>query len=283
MSELQEWEWEWQDLTRKLVKLLWRQTGLNEQAAVNYRSGWRWRGGFVCFINSHFTMHYALCSMYYALCTITLIFCLLLSSPWPNTMISSTLLHPRPSFKFNASFKHIPSYYYPIGLKPFPTNPKFKNNNLLCSKAVFSDDAPFAAAIGACMFTSLLLPVPASPQDDDADSPTDSRLAVMGILSFIPYFNWLVRIIPFPLFNSFFLAELICYQSLQFSQSWVFAWLDTGKRRYAVYSLVYLAPYLRFISQFTNTRFFFINIYLIFKTLHFICFLFFTISISMLN
>jgi len=30
-------------------------------------------------------------------------------------------------------------------------------------------------------------------------------------------------------------------------QSWVFAWLDTGKRRYAIYSLVYLAPYLRFV------------------------------------
>lgn len=47
---------------------------------------------------------------------------------------------------------------------------------------------------------------------------TDSRFAVMGIISFIPFFNWL---------------------------SWVFAWLDTGKRHYAVYSLVYLAPYLR--------------------------------------
>lgn len=39
----------------------------------------------------------------------------------------------------------------------------------------------------------------------------------MGIISIIPYFNWM---------------------------SWVFAWLDTGKLRYAVYALVYLAPYL---------------------------------------
>ncbi|CAN4077490.1 unnamed protein product [Withania somnifera] len=39
----------------------------------------------------------------------------------------------------------------------------------------------------------------------------------MGIISIIPYFNWM---------------------------SWVFAWLDTGKVRYAIYALVYLAPYL---------------------------------------
>lgn len=129
-------------------------------------------------------------------------------------MISSTLL---PNFKFTPFLKH---HHHPIPLKPFPTNPNFRNNRFPC-RALFSDDAPFAAAIGACMFTSLLFPVPASTDDDDADSAvttTDARLAVMGILSFIPYFNWL---------------------------SWVFAWLDTGKSRYAVYSLVYLAPYLR--------------------------------------
>ncbi|KAF3522530.1 hypothetical protein F2Q69_00048794 [Brassica cretica] len=40
---------------------------------------------------------------------------------------------------------------------------------------------------------------------------------MMGIISFIPYFNWL---------------------------SWVFAWLDTRKTRYAVYAFVYLLPYL---------------------------------------
>ncbi|KAG6788163.1 hypothetical protein POTOM_004218 [Populus tomentosa] len=60
-------------------------------------------------------------------------------------------------------------------------------------------------------------------KDEEAESysgiaTTDTRFAVMGVISFIPYFNWL---------------------------SWVFAWLDTGKRRYAIYSLVYLAPYLR--------------------------------------
>ncbi|KAJ7945093.1 Zinc finger matrin-type protein [Quillaja saponaria] len=87
-------------------------------------------------------------------------------------------------------------------------------------RAQLSDDAPFAVAIGACMLTSLVFPI-TSNSDEDADSAidsTDTRFAVMGIVSFIPYFNWL---------------------------SWVFAWLDTGKRRYAVYSLVYLVPYLR--------------------------------------
>ncbi|CAN0908917.1 Serine/threonine-protein kinase fray2 [Linum grandiflorum] len=91
---------------------------------------------------------------------------------------------------------------------------------LLC-RAELPQDAPFAAAIGACMLSSLLLPPATPPSDEDSDSgldTTDARLAVMGIISFVPYFNWL---------------------------SWVFAWLDTGKRRYAVYALVYLAPYIR--------------------------------------
>ncbi|KAK7406007.1 hypothetical protein VNO78_07620 [Psophocarpus tetragonolobus] len=128
-------------------------------------------------------------------------------------MISSTLLHP---FKFTPSLKlklqHPSSYATTtigLKLKPYP----FSNSRFKC-RALFSDDAPFAAAIGACMFTSLLLPL----RQDDDDSTTDSRLVVMGILSFIPYFNWL---------------------------SWVFAWLDTAKPRYAVYALVYLAPYFR--------------------------------------
>lgn len=60
------------------------------------------------------------------------------------------------------------------------------------------------------------------PDDnEDGDSVIDSadaRFAVMGIISFIPYFNWM---------------------------SWVFAWMDTGDKRYALYAIVYLAPYLR--------------------------------------
>lgn len=109
-----------------------------------------------------------------------------------------------------------------------------KNHNQLMKKkmgkklrscrAEFANDAPFAAAIGACMLTSLLLPVTDGDGTEDSDNNdsafglSDARFSVMGIISFIPYFNWL---------------------------SWVFAWLDTGKKRYVVYSLVYLAPYIR--------------------------------------
>ncbi|XP_073285588.1 uncharacterized protein [Primulina huaijiensis] len=88
-------------------------------------------------------------------------------------------------------------------------------------KAEFWADSPVAMAIGACILNSLIFPVAPSPDDAEAESLIDSadaRFAVMGIISFIPYFNWM---------------------------SWVFAWLDTGNRRYAVYALVYLAPYLR--------------------------------------
>lgn len=78
-----------------------------------------------------------------------------------------------------------------------------------------------ALAIGACILNSLIFPVPPPPEDVDSESlidSTDTRFAAMGIISFIPFFNWM---------------------------SWVFAWLDTGKRRYAVYAIVYLAPYVR--------------------------------------
>ncbi|KAI9083227.1 hypothetical protein K1719_034759 [Acacia pycnantha] len=98
---------------------------------------------------------------------------------------------------------------------------KFRLGKHTTCRAHLVDDGPFAVAIGACMLTSLVFPVSDGRHEEDGDSAidgTDTRFAVMGIVSFIPYFNWL---------------------------SWVFAWLDTGKRRYAVYALVYLAPYLR--------------------------------------
>ncbi|KAK9145731.1 hypothetical protein Sjap_005634 [Stephania japonica] len=96
-------------------------------------------------------------------------------------------------------------------------------------RAELAQDAPFATAIGACVLNSLVFPVSGGggggggdgEEEEDGDSvmdSTDARFAVMGIISFIPYFNWL---------------------------SWVFAWLDTGRRRYLVYAIVYLAPYLR--------------------------------------
>ncbi|OMP02839.1 hypothetical protein COLO4_10789 [Corchorus olitorius] len=108
-------------------------------------------------------------------------------------------------------------------LPPLPRCPESNGNKKIkrgICRAEFSPDAPIAAAIGACMLSSLLLPA-ADTREEDGDSIIDvgdTRFAAMAIISFIPYFNWL---------------------------SWVFAWLDTGKRRYAVYSIVYLAPYIR--------------------------------------
>lgn len=61
-------------------------------------------------------------------------------------------------------------------------------------RAEFSQDAPFAIAIGACVLNSLAFPITSGP-DDDGDatiSSTDTMFAVMGVISFIPYFNWLV-------------------------------------------------------------------------------------------
>lgn len=102
---------------------------------------------------------------------------------------SMLLLHPRPSFKFKPPHLNSPSFG--IELKPSSLNLKLKRQN--CCRAVFADDAPFAAAIGACMLTSLVLPVYIPPEEEEAAiTSTDSRLAVMGIISFIPYFNWLV-------------------------------------------------------------------------------------------
>ncbi|CAM8953265.1 unnamed protein product [Rhodiola kirilowii] len=87
-------------------------------------------------------------------------------------------------------------------------------------RAELSPDAPFVVAIGACMLSSLVLPTAIDVGDDENSGigSTDTRFAAMGVISFIPYFNWL---------------------------GWVFAWLDSGKKRYAVYALVYLAPYFR--------------------------------------
>ncbi|KAH0466027.1 hypothetical protein IEQ34_006130 [Dendrobium chrysotoxum] len=91
----------------------------------------------------------------------------------------------------------------------------------LC-RAELVHDAPFAAAIVSCVLTSLVAPIHSTDSEDEdeggAIDSTDARFAVMGIIGFIPYFNWL---------------------------SWVFAWLDTSRPRYLVYSIVYLAPYLR--------------------------------------
>ncbi|KAF8702602.1 hypothetical protein HU200_032988 [Digitaria exilis] len=105
-----------------------------------------------------------------------------------------------------------------------PLFPRTRRRTLAC-RADLQQDAPFAAAIGACVLSSLVLPPPrprgeaGEEVDEEGElGATDTRMAVMGIISFLPYFNWL---------------------------SWIFAWLDSGRRRYLVYAAVYLAPYLR--------------------------------------
>ncbi|KAH9307308.1 hypothetical protein KI387_035219, partial [Taxus chinensis] len=85
-------------------------------------------------------------------------------------------------------------------------------------RAGLAEDAPFAIAIGTCVLNSIVFPPRDNLNDQDGESMEDARYAAMGIIGFIPYFNWL---------------------------SWVFAWLDTGRRQYLVYAIVYLAPYIR--------------------------------------
>lgn len=93
----------------------------------------------------------------------------------------------------------------------------------LSARAGLEDDAPFAVAIAASVLSTLVLPADVSSEDGNETSVSplggdDVRYAAMGIISFIPLFNWLV---------------------------WVFAWLDTRKQRYLIYAIVYIAPYLR--------------------------------------
>ncbi|XP_040379301.1 uncharacterized protein LOC102717425 [Oryza brachyantha] len=101
-----------------------------------------------------------------------------------------------------------------------PLRLRLRRRALVC-RANLQDDAPFAAAIGACLLASLVLPASRGRGEEEEEGEfgaTDTRMGVMGIISFLPYFNWL---------------------------SWIFAWLDSGKRRYLFYAAAYLAPYLR--------------------------------------
>uniref|UniRef100_A0A0E0KUF5 Uncharacterized protein n=1 Tax=Oryza punctata TaxID=4537 RepID=A0A0E0KUF5_ORYPU len=104
---------------------------------------------------------------------------------------------------------------------PHTLRPRLRRRALAC-RADLQQDAPFAAAIGACVLASLVLPTSRGCGDGEEEEgdfgATDTRMGVMGIISLLPYFNWL---------------------------SWIFAWLDTGKRRYLFYAAAYLAPYLR--------------------------------------
>ncbi|KAL6004398.1 hypothetical protein ACLOJK_004951 [Asimina triloba] len=136
-------------------------------------------------------------------------------------MIFSLPSSPSPSLLLVRSpFPHRPSIPKTLDCR----SRKPKQRRIGRCRAELAQDWPFAAAIGACVLNSLIFPLPLHPdetEDGAAGSPidsTDTRFAVMGLVSFVPYFNWL---------------------------SWVFAWLDTSDQRYLVYSLVYLAPYFR--------------------------------------
>lgn len=77
----------------------------------------------------------------------------------------------------------------------------WRRRRSLACRADLQQDAPFAAAIGACVLASLVLPPP-RPRGEAGEEveeegefgfgATDTRMAVMGIISFLPYFNWLV-------------------------------------------------------------------------------------------
>ncbi|KAJ7530619.1 hypothetical protein O6H91_14G010900 [Diphasiastrum complanatum] len=91
-------------------------------------------------------------------------------------------------------------------------------------KAGLEDDAPYAIAMGACVLSTLVIPILKDSRNNTKSenittfSPDDIRYAAMGIISFIPLFNWL---------------------------AWIFAWLDTNEQQYLIYAIIYLAPYLK--------------------------------------
>lgn len=63
-------------------------------------------------------------------------------------------------------------------------------------RAGLEDDAPFAIAITAALISTLVLPVNVerdeSKKGSSALGADDVRYAAMGVISFIPLFNWLV-------------------------------------------------------------------------------------------
>lgn len=142
----------------------------------------------------------------------------------PTPMLAATTASLRPPIRSFPRVASQPGASHGGACGANPLLPRRRRRALVC-RADLQQDAPFAAAIGACVLASLVLPPPRSRgeagdevEDEGEFGATDTRMAVMGIISFLPYFNWL---------------------------SWIFAWLDSGRRRYLVYAAVYLAPYLR--------------------------------------
>lgn len=87
---------------------------------------------------------------------------------------------------------------YLLCMQPFCTLQALnhKGTTGIC-RAGLEDDAPFAVAIAASVLSTLVLPFEGETEEEanKGVSPLggdDVRYAAMGIISFIPLFNWLV-------------------------------------------------------------------------------------------
>ena len=150
----------------------------------------------------------------------------------PN--LTSPLIKLEPSFfhhhcktlikvKQNKTLKILFFFYSPLNFFLLLLIQRKKFNRGIC-RAALSDDTPFAVAISVCMLSSLLLPNTATKdEEEESDSgitTTDTRIAVMGIISFIPYFNWLVSVLVCVWFLKF--LYLLCFWNLGLDKVLIF-------------------------------------------------------------
>nr|VDD61763.1 unnamed protein product [Brassica oleracea] len=105
----------------------------------------------------------------------------------------------------------LPLAYYPLQNPNNKLSSEAKAKRLIC-RADISQDAPLASAIGACILSSFVFPVAKRVEDEENSAIVSTET------------NYCALVVD--------------------EQSWVFAWLDTRKTRYAVYAFVYLLPYL---------------------------------------
>ncbi|KAK1297628.1 hypothetical protein QJS10_CPB15g00870 [Acorus calamus] len=112
-----------------------------------------------------------------------------LITPFPR-LLSASSLSLRLFLDFNNK-----NFHNKKQQQPLPGTRRKRGDGVEVCKAELAQDAPFAAAIGACILNSLVFPAP-DVSDDEAESggavdATDARFVVMGVISIIPYFNWL--------------------------------------------------------------------------------------------
>lgn len=160
----------------------------------------------------------------------------------PTPMLAATAASLRPPLR------RFPRVSSPLGAShggDRGVNPLFpgRRRRLLSCRADLQQDAPFAAAIGACVLASLVLPPPRprgkageDVEEEGEFGATDTRMAVMGIISFLPYFNWLVSKAQ----GSSALPLYFCFDFMEFSVLFVQLELDlcvAGQREAAVSGL----------------------------------------------